>query len=80
MKAGAQIIVKPPIMIRIPELPGITIDGHKIVYLTGYPIGLISLLCPEGFMECSPSSVTVVRGGRYQVKIVGVVPDELRES
>lgn len=77
MKAGAQIIVKPPIMIRIPELPGIMIDAHKIVYLTGHPIGLISPICPEGFMECSPSSVTVVRGGRYQIKIVGEVLDEL---
>ena len=48
MKAGTIESVKPPIMIRIPDNVRI-VDG--VAYLDEFVIGIITPLCPDGFIE-----------------------------
>ena len=48
MKAGTIESVKPPIMIRIPDTVRI-VDG--VAYLDSFVIGIITPLCPDGFVR-----------------------------
>ena len=47
---GALGECKPPIMFRIPDNVRI---GDGVAYLDEYPIGIITPLCPDGFIEVS---------------------------
>ncbi|MDP3563821.1 MAG: hypothetical protein Q8R70_04970 [Methanoregula sp.] len=71
MRAGAQIVVKPPIMIRIPVISEITIDAHKIVYLSQYPIGFVSPLCPDGFMVID-APIIKITGGKNDMVVAKI--------
>ena len=55
---GALEECKPPIMIRIPDNVRI-VDG--VAYLDEYPIGIITPLCPDGFIEISSYNLIEVK-------------------
>jgi hypothetical protein len=46
-----------------------TITNPPVVCLGNYPIGFITPLCPDGFMEVVGQTVTVVRGQKEMVTV-----------
>ena len=63
MKAGTIESVKPPIMIRIPE--GVRIV-EGVAYLDEFVIGIITPLCPDGFIEVSSYDIIEPKGGNKE--------------
>lgn len=57
MKSGAITQVKAPIMIRIPMNTQII---ENVVYLGKFVIGVITPLCPDGFVEISSYSIVTI--------------------